>query len=107
MQFQDPRYPHLFAVGDIADSGAHKAAQPGMMQAVIAGRNIARLIEGHQPTGKMNIAPSGIHLILGLTRSVVFRNPDTAAGETETDMGIEGIWTRLGAVVNSSQDCHL
>lgn len=35
LQFQDPKYPNLFAVGDVADSGAHKAARPGAAQAKV------------------------------------------------------------------------
>jgi NADH dehydrogenase FAD-containing subunit len=66
MQFRDPRYPHLFAVGDIADSGAHKAARPGAVQAAVAARNIAALVAGGEPTEKLSVAPAGIHLTLGL-----------------------------------------
>jgi NADH dehydrogenase FAD-containing subunit len=28
LQINDPAYPNIFAVGDIADTGAHKAAKP-------------------------------------------------------------------------------
>jgi NADH dehydrogenase FAD-containing subunit len=66
MQFRDPRYPHLFAVGDIADSGAHKAARPGAVQAAVAARNIAALVAGGEPTERLSVAPAGIHLTLGL-----------------------------------------
>ncbi|KAK4100411.1 FAD/NAD(P)-binding domain-containing protein [Parathielavia hyrcaniae] len=117
MQFADARYPHLFAVGDIADSGAHKAARPGMAQAAVAARNVASLIRGEEPGEKVAVAPAGIHLTLGLTRNVIFRNPNTAAGETEPfinlkddgreDMGIDGVWVRRGVVVTSPQDYHL
>ena len=37
-------HPHVFAIGDIADTGANKAARPGFAQAEIVARNIARLI---------------------------------------------------------------
>ncbi|KAK4038061.1 putative FAD binding protein [Parachaetomium inaequale] len=117
MQFRDPRYPHLFAVGDIADSGAHKAARPGAVQAAVAARNIAALVVGGEPTERLSVAPAGIHLTLGLTRNVIFRNPNTAAGDTEPfvnlkddgreDMGIEGVWVRRGVVVTSPQEYHL
>ncbi|KAJ4291421.1 hypothetical protein N0V88_006014 [Collariella sp. IMI 366227] len=63
-QFASPLYPHIFAVGDAADSGAHKAARPGAAQAGIAARNIAALIARN-------------------TRNVIFRNPNVAEGETE------------------------
>lgn len=66
MQFRDPRYPHLFAVGDIADSGAHKAARPGAVQASVAAKNIAAMAAGREPTERLTVAPAGIHLTLGL-----------------------------------------
>ena len=71
LQFADPRYPHLFAVGDIADSGAHKAARPGALQAAVAARNIAALAvaegEGSTEGGeRLVVQPAGIHLTLGL-----------------------------------------
>lgn len=68
LQFADPRYPHLFAVGDIADSGAHKAARPGMVQAAVAARNIAALVGGKEGEGgeRLVVQPAGIHLTLGL-----------------------------------------
>jgi NADH dehydrogenase FAD-containing subunit len=66
MQFADPKYSHLFAVGDIADSGAHKAARPGMVQAAVAARNIAALVAGKEPTERLSVTPARIHLTLGL-----------------------------------------
>jgi NADPH-dependent 2,4-dienoyl-CoA reductase/sulfur reductase-like enzyme len=68
LQFQDPLYPNLFAIGDIADSGAHKAARPGSGQAVVAVKNIMALIEGKEPTENVDIGPPGIHMTLGLVR---------------------------------------
>lgn len=68
MQFADPAYPHLFAVGDVADSGAHKAARPAAQQAVAAAKNIAAMIEGRQPSEEISVSPAGIHLTLGLVR---------------------------------------
>jgi len=66
MQFQDPKYPHLYAVGDIADSGAHKAARPGMGQAAVLAKNIVSMVEGREPTETIEITPPAIHLTLGL-----------------------------------------
>ncbi|EAQ83098.1 hypothetical protein CHGG_10916 [Chaetomium globosum CBS 148.51] len=117
MQFADARYPHMFAVGDIADSGAHKAAKPGMAQAAVAARNIASMVAGREATEEMSLSPAGIHLTLGLTRNVIFRNPNIAAGDTEPyielkddgreDMNIERVWTIRGITVKSPQDYHL
>lgn len=66
LQFKDPQYPHLYAVGDIADSGAHKAARPGAGQAAVAAKNIFAMIEGKEPAEKLEIGPAGIHMTLGL-----------------------------------------
>lgn len=69
MQFADPAYSHLYAVGDVADSGAHKAARPAVAQAQAAARNIAAMIEGKEPTEEITVNPAGIHLTLGLVSS--------------------------------------
>lgn len=66
LQFQDPMYPRLFAVGDVADSGAHKAARPGAGQAQVVARNILSLIEGREAAENIEIEPPSIHLTLGL-----------------------------------------
>jgi NADH dehydrogenase FAD-containing subunit len=66
LQFRDARYPHLFAVGDIADSGAHKAARPGAAQAEVAARNIAAMVAGGEPVERLRGSPAAIHLTLGL-----------------------------------------
>jgi len=68
LQFQDPLYPNMFAVGDIADSGAHKAARPGAGQAAVAAKNIAAMIEGKEPSETVVVTPAAIHLTLGLVR---------------------------------------
>ncbi|KAI0425396.1 hypothetical protein F5Y09DRAFT_346760 [Xylaria sp. FL1042] len=117
LQLQDPAYPHLFAVGDIADSGAHKAARPGAAQAQVAAGNILDLLEGREPSGEIEVSPAAIHLTLGLTKNLIFRNPDTSKGETEPtivprddgkrDMGIDGVWNRRGVPVKSDAEYHL
>lgn len=68
LQFQDPKYPNLFAAGDIADSGAHKAARPGLAQARVVAENIVSLIRGEKPAGNITVTPPAIHLTLGLVR---------------------------------------
>lgn len=100
LQFQDPNYSHLFAVGDIADSGAHKAARPGVGQASVVAKNLLAMIEGREPSENVAITPPAIHLSLGLVSSrqvehshhayslpqkqnMVFRNPDPANGQPE------------------------
>lgn len=70
LQFQDPKYPNIFAVGDIADSGAHKAARPGAAQAAVVAKNVLAMVEGKEPTEKIVVSPPGIHLSLGLVRKI-------------------------------------
>jgi NADH dehydrogenase FAD-containing subunit len=66
MQFQDPKYPHLFAVGDIADTGVRKAARPGAAQAAVVAKNIQASIEGRTPEDNYPQPPAAIHITLGL-----------------------------------------
>ena len=68
LQFADPEYDNLFAVGDIADTGAHKAARPGVAQADVVTANIKMLLEGQTPKEKFTVAPAGIHMSLGMVR---------------------------------------
>lgn len=69
LQFLDSEYSHIFAVGDIADTGAHKAARPGAAQAKVVVKNILDLIEGRKPSEEVVITAPGIHLTLGLVFS--------------------------------------
>ncbi|KAK3951296.1 hypothetical protein QBC32DRAFT_325363 [Pseudoneurospora amorphoporcata] len=121
MQFADERFSDfMFAVGDIADSGAHKAARPGSVQAAVAARNVVRLIEGkkeEEDLESIEVQPPAIHLTLGLTKNIIFRNPNTAAGQVEPtytlkedgeeDMGMERVWERNGIKVSGPQEYHL
>lgn len=66
LQLADPKYPNIFAVGDVADSGAHKAARPGGAQAAVLARNLVAMIEGKEPTEHIVVSPPAIHLSLGL-----------------------------------------
>lgn len=96
MQFQDPKYSHLYAVGDIADSGAHKAARPGMAQAAVVAKNIASMVEGREPTETIEITPPAIHLTLGLVST-----PLCAAATQETRA-----WRRKSADNRTEKECH-
>ncbi|KAK4229201.1 hypothetical protein QBC38DRAFT_543532 [Podospora fimiseda] len=119
MQFEGKGYERLFAVGDCNDSGAHKAAKPGMVQGGVAARNVVRLIKGgvEKELEEYEVGRAGIHMTLGLKRHVLFRNPDMAKGETEPfvetkddgaeDMNIESVWARRGPAVTSPLDYHL
>ncbi|KAL4869199.1 hypothetical protein BDV12DRAFT_208738 [Aspergillus spectabilis] len=115
MQFADNQYPHLFAVGDIADTGLRKAARPGNVQAGVVARNIQALVDGKEELEEFPRAPAGIHLTLGLKYNVVFRNPNEAEtaptvierDDGREDMGVEGWWERLGVRIKGPQQYHL
>ncbi|PKS05406.1 hypothetical protein jhhlp_008782 [Lomentospora prolificans] len=117
LQLQDPAYSNIFAAGDIADTKAHKAARPGMAQAEVVAKNICALIEGCEPQHTIVVNPPAIHLTLGVTKNMIFRNPDTANGATEPfvnmkddgamDMNIEGVWARRGVKATKPDDYHL
>jgi len=66
MQFADPSYPNFFAVGDIADTGTHKAALPGLAQGATVAKNIQSMLAGQRPTEIFKGSPAAIHLTLGL-----------------------------------------
>ncbi|KAJ5131619.1 hypothetical protein N7448_005777 [Penicillium atrosanguineum] len=117
MQFMDEKYSNMFAVGDIADTGAQKAARPGSAQAVVVAKNIQALIEGRKPTEIYVKGPGAIHLTLGMKHNVIFRNPNTAEGQTtpwinekqdgQEDMNVEAMWQRLGISVDNPRQYHL
>ncbi|CAI7614974.1 unnamed protein product [Penicillium pancosmium] len=83
MQLLDEKYSNIFAVGDIADTGAQKAARPGSAQAAVVAKNILSLIEGRIAEDTFVKGPGAIHLTLGMKYNVIFRNPNTAEGATE------------------------
>lgn len=69
MQFLDDKYSNMFAVGDIADTGAQKAARPGAAQAAVVAKNIQALIEGRSPEEQFVKGPGAIHITLGIVSS--------------------------------------
>ncbi|KAJ5260558.1 hypothetical protein N7478_012163 [Penicillium angulare] len=117
MQFLDEQYSNMFAVGDIADTGAQKAARPGSAQAAVVAKNIASLIEGQGPLETYVKGPGAIHITMGMKYNMVFRNPNTAEGQTEPwtnekddgreDMNVEGMWQRHGIPVENPREYHL
>ncbi|GAA5834308.1 hypothetical protein JCM11251_007954 [Rhodosporidiobolus azoricus] len=118
----------VWAVGDIADSGAPKAARPAMQQAEIVAKDIAKRLRG-EPESSFAVytpGPAAIHLTLGIVESIIFRNPPSHTtddgevvwdGEPEyfwkddgkLDMGIEGVWERRlpGFINGDVQRYHL
>ncbi|KAF5022519.1 hypothetical protein F66182_5421 [Fusarium sp. NRRL 66182] len=115
LQFADPGYSNLYACGDIADSKAHKAARPGAGQATVVAKNIAAMVEGKQPEEHIKIEPPAIHLTMGLTKNMIFSNPEEGKTEPwiwmrddgETDMSIARMWEMQGTKVTGPDDYHL
>jgi NADH dehydrogenase FAD-containing subunit len=86
LQLQDKGFPHIFAVGDIADTGAQKAARPGSVQAGVVARNIQALIEGRRVEEEYAPPPAAIHLTLGMVSSILeeeLAGASSLASETE------------------------
>ncbi|KAJ7633470.1 FAD/NAD-P-binding domain-containing protein [Mycena polygramma] len=81
LQLVDPAFPNVFAIGDVAATGANKAAAPGFAQAAVATENIVTMIE--RRSARAEYAPSipGIHLAIGLHSYVTFYDPATLGGE--------------------------
>ncbi|CAH0055195.1 unnamed protein product [Clonostachys solani] len=117
LQLQDPKYSNIFAVGDVADTGARKAARPGVEQAAAAVANIASMIAGKEPSEQMVLGRLAIHLTLGLHKNIVFFNPDKGKTEAEVmwrddglaDMGIGAykVWEGRGVSVTKEDDYYL
>lgn len=80
LQFQAAEYSHVFAAGDIADTGAQKAAKFGITQAGVVSRNIAALVAGQEPTAHVEIFSHRIHVTMGLVSSFSFFYRDIDMG---------------------------
>ncbi|KAG8627193.1 hypothetical protein KVT40_004676 [Elsinoe batatas] len=110
LQVANSAYRHIFALGDVADTGAHKAARPAVKQAEIVAQNIEHMIQGEALEEYDSSAPAAIHLTLGLIKSVVFRNPASQSEEPyiwhrddgRLDMGIQGVWDRRGGGIDAN-----
>ncbi|PBP24286.1 hypothetical protein BUE80_DR004847 [Diplocarpon rosae] len=109
LQLFDERFPNVFALGDVADTGAHKAARPAARQATLVADNIAHLVAGEPLEEYEILEPPAIHLTLGITKNVVFKNPKPGSSEPSIiprvdgtlDMNIDGVWERRGGGPNS------
>ncbi len=104
LQIADSNYANVFAIGDVADTGAHKAARPGMSQAKVASHNIEMLIKGKTRICRQYHADTpGIGLIVGICEFIaVDRFPgtyETIASIRKSDSGI-----RLRLMVNRLGD---
>lgn len=103
LQIADDTLPNIFAVGDVAATKAHKAARPAMKQVALVVTNIQHMLK-NESLEEYSPDPAGIHLTLGIEKSVVFRNPAEEGGEPyimwkddgTLDMNIGGVWKRRG-----------
>ncbi|KAJ7682643.1 FAD/NAD-P-binding domain-containing protein [Mycena polygramma] len=80
LQVKDDRYPKVFAIGDVAASGANKNARSGAVQAQVAAANIKKMIQGGDATEEYEPAPLAIHMSTGLWSWILFRNPTSPDG---------------------------
>ncbi|KAF8579871.1 FAD/NAD-P-binding domain-containing protein [Ramaria rubella] len=106
LQLDDKTNPNVFAIGDIGDTGANKAARPGMAQAKLVARNIIHLISGKPRELEVyRFDPPAIHLTLGIKKNVIFMNPRDEVeapwcqekDDGVLDMSVERRWTAMGA----------
>ncbi|KAI7155211.1 FAD/NAD(P)-binding domain-containing protein [Hortaea werneckii] len=104
LQIDDDEHQNVFALGDIAATAAHKAARPALRQAEIARANVIHSIAGEPLEDYEVTDPAAIHLTLGITKNVIFRNPLPGSDEPviipkddgKLDMGIDAVWERRG-----------
>ncbi|KAA1473325.1 FAD/NAD-P-binding domain-containing protein [Dentipellis sp. KUC8613] len=92
LQIADPAYPHVFALGDVADTTHAKAARPAMQQAEVVAANIRKLEDGASADelSRYTDTPRGIHLSLGIKHSVKFQNPEKPGDEPWVQFGDHG-----------------
>ncbi|CAK7243652.1 MAG: hypothetical protein STHCBS139747_005178 [Sporothrix thermara] len=102
LQVQDPALDNIFAIGDVADTGAHKAARPAAKQATVVVQNIQHLLNNEPLDKYTGIDPAGIHMTLGLTKNIIFRNPFPGEKDPSFDMNIDGVWARRGGGPDSN-----
>ncbi|KIK65260.1 hypothetical protein GYMLUDRAFT_39619 [Collybiopsis luxurians FD-317 M1] len=93
--------PNVFALGDVAHTGAHKAARPGHFQSGVVTRNIQRLIKSkvrRQAREKMNGSGNCVaNKIAQITKGISQLGEDKEEIlETYTAPDVFGIHLRLG-----------
>ncbi|KAJ7178989.1 FAD/NAD-P-binding domain-containing protein [Mycena filopes] len=81
LQIADERYPKVFAIGDVAATGANKNARSGVAQADLVAANIKKMIHGGSALGVYTPSPLAIHMSTGLWSWILFKNPDSLTAE--------------------------
>lgn len=86
LQISDPKYPHIFVMGDIANTTHQKAARPAYYHATTVANNIGKLIDARAGKGEKEgevklteleeypAVPTGILLSQGIV-SVAYSHP--------------------------------
>ncbi|KAJ7634462.1 FAD/NAD-P-binding domain-containing protein [Roridomyces roridus] len=110
LQIVDERFPKVFAIGDVAATGANKNARSGFAQAAVAAENIKAMIRGEAAVQQYEPSPFAIHMSVGLWSWILFRNPPTldeepfvesqnteeykgtAEGDVKFEMGCRRLW---------------
>jgi len=108
-----PPYQHMFAIGDSADAfGAVKSGRNSGFQAVVAAKNILKMIEhaesqegGEPALDTYTPNPPGIHLSIGLTDWALDRaGRVTIKTGGEVNMNPPKVWRRYGVEYNDDPD---
>ncbi|KZV64519.1 FAD/NAD-P-binding domain-containing protein [Peniophora sp. CONT] len=90
LQLADDRYPRVFAIGDVADTPNQKTARLGFHHTEVITANIAALAAGEEPTAQYEDRGMGIHMSLGMTRDLKFRNPEKEGDEPWVNLSDSG-----------------
>ncbi|KAF2737833.1 FAD/NAD(P)-binding domain-containing protein [Polyplosphaeria fusca] len=112
LQVLDPKLPHIFALGDVAETQGPKMARAANFQAEVIVQNVLSLVKGQtaQKVYKPNMAFEGaIKMTLGLRQVVMYSQSDNGT-ETLTvndnypvDIGIKRQWGMFGASVEGME----
>ncbi|KAF8867322.1 putative amid-like NADH oxidoreductase [Acephala macrosclerotiorum] len=105
LQLMDPAYSHIFALGDVAETGGPKMARAGMMQSDVAVSNILSMIKGRTASKhyQPHFVEGSLALSLGRNESVMYVQENDekdylipAKGKGD-DLEVMRMWKHLGA----------
>ncbi|KAJ6515737.1 FAD/NAD-P-binding domain-containing protein [Mycena sanguinolenta] len=85
LQVKDDRYPNVFAIGDVAATGATKNARSGAAQVQVAVANIKKMIAGGSATEEYVPTPHAIHMSTGLWSWILFRESASPEGKPSVE----------------------
>ncbi|KAF1994751.1 oxidoreductase [Amniculicola lignicola CBS 123094] len=107
LQITDPALQHIFAIGDVAETGGPRMARAAFVQGEIVVENLLALIEGKTElkTYKPDFDFEGaIKLTLGKTKTAIYSMDNSGrellvAMKGKEDMGVKSQWRFFGADV--------